>query len=280
MKKLKFKFLAIIALVSIGLISGCNKENLPPELSFFAGGDLVSGDTKVTPDSTFSVKWDAQKGNNDLESFTITKDGVDLSGYPVSLSGDQKDRYTATEEITAPAQEGVYNYKFIISDEEGLSADKTIKITVEKSETPLSTEKTGQFYHIAGATGCTGAYDLVNDQDMSVSDDDAKKDMKNTDNAGAKFTGSWTAGSGNSSTYIQDNSYDYSNATVESAKSAYNSMSPSPMVNNPQVGDIYIAKVRGQSWYVIKITSLDPGDNSCNASTNNTGKITFNYKRK
>jgi len=136
--------------------------------------------------------------------------------------------------------------------------------------------KNGQFYHIGGSIA--GAYDLIADIEKWVVDSDNDKDMRNTDPAGAPYTGSWETGTGNNTMYVKDNAYDYINASPASADSAYNIGAPSSSVINPVAGDIYIAKLRGGSDFcVIKIISMDPADNTCGCL--NTGKISFEYKK-
>ena len=143
--------------------------------------------------------------------------------------------------------------------------------------TPFTNTKTGQFYHIEGA--CKGSFDLLNGVEVSSGASKAESDMVNTDAAAATFTGSWTVGTGNTTTYAKLNTFDYVNATKEAAATAFTSGVNT--VSNPVVDDIYIAKLRGQDSYaVIKITEVNAGVATCTdgKTTGNTGKITFEYK--
>ncbi|MDZ7846021.1 MAG: hypothetical protein U5L96_04250 [Owenweeksia sp.] len=136
--------------------------------------------------------------------------------------------------------------------------------------TPMNNEVQGAFFHISGTE--EGAYDLVSDAQKALADPSAEKDMVNTDQAGATFTGSWEAGSGNNTTFVRSNSFDYANATVDAAETAFAAGTATASVNDPVDGDIYIAQLRGGNNYaVIKITNVDPTDATCVCG--NLGKI-------
>ena len=132
-------------------------------------------------------------------------------------------------------------------------------------------EKTGgMFYHISGTEH--GAYDLDGDATVGSTGAATAKSMKNTDAAGATFTGSWT--SDNGTTFVKDNAYDYTTGDTVAAETAFTNGSDAADVANPAVNDIYIAK-KGSTYYAIKILTVDPTVEG----GMNDGQITFSYKK-
>lgn len=271
MKKLLYLF-SLLAIASVVIFFGCKKdvEPVPPSIALVTPG--ITGDATMDPGELFMVITSSTKGDKNLSSFTITKDGVNLSGYPVNISGGSySDTLIAIADLNALS----YVYTFTVTDKDNQSASASITITVAT----FASAKTGQFYHQAGATGCTGGYNLVGDVDVPGSGVDADRDMLNTDAAGAGFKGSWD--SKNSTMYVKDNTYDYANASPKSADAAYAAGTPTVTITAPVASDIFIAKLRGGTDYaVIQITSVSPTDDSCSPGTLNPGKILFGYKKK
>src|SRR5690606_23061350 len=107
------------------------------------------------------------------------------------------------------------------------------------TKTTMTMSKVGQFYHVAGLE--KGAYNLVEDKEMGALETNSAKDMVNIDTAGGVFTGSWSVGTGNTTMFVKSNAFDYANATVEAADSAYSAGTATATVNDPAVNDIYIA---------------------------------------
>ncbi|MDQ3536822.1 MAG: hypothetical protein M3421_14480 [Bacteroidota bacterium] len=67
-------------------------------------------------------------------------------------------------------------------------------------------------------------------------------------------------------TFVKANSFDYTNASVEAAAAAFAGGTVLSSVNNVAIGDIYIARIKGQSNYpVIKVTYADGDIASSNA---------------
>lgn len=272
-KKLSLLFLSALflgGLVFFVTSCGDDEEAVPPTITLSSSG--LTGNATLDPGATFKIVAIATKGDKNLSSYTVTIDNVDLSGYPVTISGDS---YTDTLSTTAPSTGGSYVYTCKVTDKNDKTKSVSITITVEV----FGSAKTGQFYHIAGPS--KGAYDLVSDIGRSLTEDDALKDMMNTDAGGSSFTGSWQAGTGNNTLFIKDNTYDYTNAGPKSASEAYASGGTgSSNITNPALDDVYIAKLRSAEDYaVIKITLNDPTYDPT-GSTINKGKIEFTYKKK
>lgn len=275
------------------LFVGCAEETNPdkpkPTLSV---EELTVGinnnQVTATVGSTLVFRWNAVKagGGKDLDKFSIAQQGSNtILPLPNTANGEMlpidnlpakyETQYVDTITLPAGMNPGVTELTFMVTDQEGLSTSVTVSVTVASASTPLATVKTGMFYHVGGTLA--GAYDLVADATVTVGGGNANKDMNNTNTAGNPFTGSWK--SENNTLFVKANSFDYTNATEEEASAAYFAGSPSATVTAPAVGDIFIAKLRGGSDFtVIKITALNPADNTC--SCGNTGKISFEYKRR
>jgi len=246
----------------------------------------TGGSININQGNSLVFVWDARKGDTDMETFEVSVTGVNTPNpIPTSLGGNtfpydiaNADDETYIDTLIFPSagiNVGVTSYTFTVTDKDGNVDNVTFTVNTVASATPMTNTVNGAFFHIAGSL--EGAYDLINEDVVSASAPGTNKDMANTDQAGAAFTGSWEAQ--NATLFVKDNSFDYANATVEAATSAFAlSSSPSNTVNNPMDGDIYIAKLRGGNNYaVIEIVTVDPSDNTCNCG--NTGKITFNFKK-
>ncbi len=238
---------------------------------------------------TFAIEGLAAAGGGaDLDKIALTLVGNTFSNIPTTVNGydldneqdlNSSDETTYRDTLVIPgsrfSQAGDVDFIFEITDKNGQTAEQIIRVTVA-STTPFGTEMTGMFFHRHGTA--QGAFNLIGGTPVAATGDDGIKDMENSDEPGDAFTGSWEAL--NSTTYVKDNSFDYDNGNIEAAAQAFmDGGSASKEVDNPAVGDIYIAKLRGGSDYaLIKITEIDPTDTTGGMS--NRGKITFDYKKK
>ena len=160
-------------------------------------------------------------------------------------------------------------YKFWVTDKEGLISDITFTVT---ENTPFANSKDGYFFHIAGLLH--GAYDLENDMTVGQTGAAANKHMINTDEAGATFTGKWT--SGNETKYFKMNSYDYTAGLAMVAMRAFDAAAASIDVSAPAANDIFIA-LKGDKYFVVKVTNVLPTFDT--GTGGNKGKIEFSYKK-
>lgn len=269
----------LLAGASIIFLTSCEDdgETTPtaPTITLTAGDTLISADGTVSPDTTITVSWTATKGDAKLESFDITVDGVALAGQAVDIDNADNEIYVSSTTITVPSNEGTYTYELTVTDKDDVTGSVSITITVEETvvSTPFTSTETGQFYHVGGSL--KGAYSLVTDEEKSSGDPDTDKSMINNDAAGATFTGSFTSGDG--TMYVKAaTSFDYDNATVESATAAYAAGTASTTVTDPAANDVYIA-LNGSTYMVVKITAVDATDDTCGCL--NTGKISISYKK-
>ncbi len=277
MKKIFTLFLSVATMATI--FTGCSKDEeapVGPTISFNTTQG-TTGNVTVEPGDSVAVGVIMSAGDANLDRLRVTYsyDGANALEYDTEDLSGESGTYTTT--IGTRNVEGTERYTFTVTDNDGLTNNVAFTITTE-GNIGLGTEFTGQFFHMAGATGCTGAYDLVNNLPVSSLSSDDNKDMENTDAAGATFTGSFEAQ--NDTRFVKSNSTDYATASESVITAAYDAGTPSATVTNPAVNDVFIAKLRGDDDYaIIKITALSPNDETCSPGTTNKGKITFKYKK-
>ncbi|MBO9698701.1 MAG: hypothetical protein J7604_00760 [Sporocytophaga sp.] len=145
MKKIS-KFFSMLAFAAVALLSSCSDDDDPkpaPSLEFIAGPGLTTGDVTLAPGSTLNVKWVANKGDKDMETFTVTREGLILPDYapdgansnPFTLKGSNQNTYQDQLTTTVPTNPGVYAYVFTVTDKNGNSTSKTIKVTAGTVQT-------------------------------------------------------------------------------------------------------------------------------------------------
>lgn len=266
----------LFGIATLSFLTSCDSTSDDPSdiaplltVTTSASGDVEAG-TPVTVEINAGQNPTTKK---DLKTLLITTPGPDTT---VTINAPT---FAANFTITAPAVGQSHTYTFKLTDKGDGVAEKSFTLTGVSGTTgtTFGTEVVGAFFHIGGSL--QGAYDLVNETTVAASGAEASKDMKNTDLAGDPFSGSWQAGTGNGTRYVKANSFNYATGTVEDAIAIYNGgANIQSQVQNPQNGDIFIAKLRGGSDYaLIKVVSVDATDNTC--SCGNTGKITFNFKK-
>ena len=137
MKKIVL-LLSVLLIGLSGFFTGCDEaeEIIDPKLSFF-GGDYIDEDVTVDPGAVLKFSWLATKGASNLASFTIERDGVALSGYPDD--DIPNDNYEGQVTLEAPMNEGIYVYKFTVTDNKSRTASVSFNITVESSGGPINT---------------------------------------------------------------------------------------------------------------------------------------------
>ena len=277
-KMKKIKLLALVLFAGALAFTSCKKDD--------PSGPTLS----VTPTSIEAWKGDTVKfiysisSNAKIKSLTATPNSALLSSQEVtSFSADYSVSDTMTFILpTSSLNDGdVISIVFKATDDDGddYAKDVTVSINIKEptaATTPMNTEKTdGVIWNIIGAN--KGAWDLVNDVAMSSSDTEGNKDMKNTTTTASQspnvFEAEWTVGNGNTSTFVKDNTFDYTNATIEAATTAFNNGSATNTVSSVATGDIYIAKLRDGNYAVIKITNV------VITTSDNNDKIEFSYKK-
>ncbi len=278
------KTIIMIAVMAFVFVS-CAKdeETADPTISFQNNQTSLEfdGTNSIDVNITFEAEAEIETVTMVKPTFTGTQT-VDITkqmgiNYDEKAAGSTSVVYffkVSTQLLDSLKDAGVFplSYKFTLTDKDARTTEATFNVTLKVVATPLSVSKSGSFYHIGGTL--QGAYDLKNDVLVSASGSAADKFLVNTDVVGDPFTGTWISENGTS--FVKANSYNFANATEEAAIADYAAGSVLTTVV-PAVNDIYIAK-NGSDYYVIKITALDPTDNTCGCG--NKGKISFDYKKK
>ncbi len=282
-KKLILAF-ALPLLAGATLVS-CEDDNdtvsKKPTIVLDNEGGFIAADTAVNPNVALNFRIVAQQNastKKKINNLTITR--VFNNNPEVVLDSNMNESSINLEfSIAANAAAGTENFIFTVTDKDGFQDKKTVAITTIGLEV-----RNGDIRHIAGPNGCLGSFDLINVLGLTSGADDANKDMVNTDQAGAAFTGSFTAR--NATRFVVGNAintanFNYDNATEAQIQTAYSLGQATATVNNPAnaTGGLIFVNLRGLNRYaVIRVTEVNVDDKSCNANANNKGKFSFEYK--
>ena len=150
----KFFFLAL----AISFWSSCTDDGtggggtitLPPVIELKSGADLVTSATTVDAGAVFNVNVSADKGDNDMTSFTVLEDGIAIDasrlnyngagagviGNPYTLTTAEGTTFDTNIAVTAHSDGGTRTYTFRITDSVGETDDTSVEITVVT--TPLT----------------------------------------------------------------------------------------------------------------------------------------------
>lgn len=272
MKKTLNIFLSIFMVVAIAAsFTGCGGEDpVPPVVSVTPSSvDGWRADT-VTFEITMST-------NEKLAELKITPDVDDANQGVLTedFSGPTSASYTYNYVIPGTVSDGDYiTVSIKVTDNQGEITTKSVTINVVEpaaSGTTLAYENTaGVLWSLIAPAGYYGAFDLAHNEGLSSSVGDTEKDMKNNSTSG--WSPQWI--SGNATTYVKANTFDYAAGTHEDAATAFTSGTAATFPITPAVNDIYIAKLRaGSNYAVIKITNI------YDSPSDNLDKIEFTYKK-
>lgn len=171
---------------------------------------------------------------------------------------------------------GAKTYAIAFNDKDGNSTTISFDLTVAEEEgdpTPLATTKNGTVYHIEGSF--RGSWNLLTDQDVSSSNNGTAH-IINTDGGGEGFSGSFEVGDESGADFVLvDGSFDYDNATEESAAAAYGAGTQTTSAS-PDTDEVYIFNIDGE-YVVVKILSIEPENDDCGCD--NLGAMKFEYKK-
>jgi hypothetical protein len=173
MKKISL-LLAAVFISFIGIFNSCDEaeELLGPKLEFFGTGGYIDEDVTVEPGAAISFSWLAKKGASNLASFSISRDGATLTGYPDE--DIEKDNYTDQVILEAPLNEGAYVYTFTITDNKDMTASVSFTITVEATGGPISewSETLGSHQSATGSSFATATGTRYNIADAKAHSDE------------------------------------------------------------------------------------------------------------
>lgn len=180
MRTLSLKTLLVLFFASSLFFTSCKKdenttEPKKPTINFLSSG--VTGDVTVNVGETFTVNWDVQKGDAKLDNVTVLVNGNDKTGYPMTLSGNDKDRFTTTDTFSFNAA-GTNTIIFRAVDADNQATSKTIMVTVKESAGPIESRTAIMFG--AQNNGSVGSSYAVG-EDMVYKVADAKTNAAKVD---------------------------------------------------------------------------------------------------
>lgn len=148
MRKFNFTSLAVTLIVSSVLFAACTElvdpvPSLPnaPAVSLEAGQGVLSQDASVNAGTEFSVNLKSSGVDSPLKVLTIQEagttiplerikiNGVAASSNPILLFGNDKTNLNYTITVAAHTDLSTKTYTFIVEDDAGLRANKSISIT-------------------------------------------------------------------------------------------------------------------------------------------------------
>ena len=311
MKTKLFKYVPI-AIGAIMMMASCadddeenpqnNNPTVPkPTITISVNGEVDSDIYEVTTGDTIELNMTALAaagGGADLDVVSLSISGVNASNSTFTMtasangSGDDYD-FTTDAEVNIrnadneslslsgtytniTANTGETTYEFMVKDKDGLIGRKSFKIQVSDPTTSFTSTETGEVYHILGSN--IGSWSLTADAAISsTAGNESNAHIINTNIAGS-FDGSFKVGDSLFTTsFVKAATFDYDNATVESAEAAFTAGTGATATTTaPTVGDVYIYDIDGD-YVVVKITEIDSSNNDCNCA--NPGKMTFEYKK-
>jgi len=158
---IKFSLLAILAVVGFssctedGIIGGGSGGGtggggtvVGPAVLLLTEADFVSFEATVMPEESFSVRMQAEAGDNPLDALTITENGdvVDFSritidgeaaaSNPILLFNDDKVSFTKDITVVSQTGESESTYTFSVADEATNQASSAVFITTEADVLP------------------------------------------------------------------------------------------------------------------------------------------------
>jgi len=276
----KVKLLALMFLAGATIFTSCKKDETTvagPTISF------ANGISSYEISSTATFPWSQTinatvTADGEIKTMTVKKKDANGASSPITITGSYSGKTTFSETFTISCN-ATDSYPleiiFSVTDKNDQGMDKTFTITLQSASTPLAYENTsGVIWNAIGANA--GGWDLG--ANAGVSGSSTSADLYNTTvvaspNAWLKEWGSKTGAK-----FVKVNSYDYTNATVEAANTAYTAGAELTLVT-PATGDIYITKIKGGSNYaVIKVGTITETPAPSNGG-DNLDKIEFSYKK-
>lgn len=302
MKKM-FKYVPVIlGLIMVMSSCGDDDETEPaaavsvPSVSYSVDGSSNMSTYNLTTSTsgvTIAVTVQKTGTGKDIDKISISQSGVNVttgfvlntstetydfsSGTDVTIKNADDESFVGTGTFAIRGNVGTTTYTIKATDNDGVSTTKSFSIVVAAPTTPFTETKTGVIYNINGSL--LGTWNLAEDTSTTASTVPSAGEvfMRNTNVAPNAFTGAFTILPTSSNLVVAAAGFDYANATVTSAETAYNAGTAVSSITAPAVGDVYIVNGGSGNFAAVKIMSIDPNDNTCNCG--NKGKMTFEYKK-
>lgn len=287
MKKLINSMLSMLAIAGVLFLSSCgDDEDDPapngPVVGLIATDSSISGDATLTVGSSFGVLVSASKGDRNMDTWSILRDGIALSAFD-GLDVPDNDAFTVpVADIPVPSTAGAYTYEFVITDNGGATGSVSWVITAEDAASfteftnkqlgGQSNANFGSFFKssdgtvlfLADANSSNGAdvdffyYNGATNGPTLFSPTDP--------DAGGLFGGAVGGWSTQNDTKIQSTSLDYASATPADVMGE---SVTGTKANQLASGDVVIFETAGGVKGIAEVSAL---------ATGNDGAITLNIK--
>lgn len=259
MKKSKLFIIALFAIIFSSLILSCKKDKdskpiitVSPASLHLNGnvGDLVIFNVSVSSDVALSkVVIKGQPDNQTpalLLDTAISTKSTSFSFYyriPQNLAGK-----SILFTFRAENQNGIANENF-----------SRLYVSAPQAVIPIALTESSGHRMYSNLSINPDSYNLeTNTSEFSTVGDSTTKDIQDMSGSSTTLLNNWKSPAGGK--FVLFNGFDYANATDSSTINAYNSGSKLSLLNNIQVGNIYIAKLGSVStnkYVVIRITYIN-----------------------
>ncbi len=287
MKKLMNYMLSMLAIAGMLFLSSCGDDEEDPApkgatISFIASDSSISDDATLTVGIEFGIIVSAQKGDRNMDKWSITRDGIALAAYD-NLDVPDKDNFTTPiSPIGVPSTAGTYTYAFEVTDVNGLTTSKSWVITAEEPSSfteftnrQLGGQSNATFGSFFKATDGTvlflAAANTSNGADVDFfyynGATNASTLFSPTDpDAGALFSGAVDAWTTKNATKIAKSTLSYSTATPAEVQAA---SVTGTKANQLAVDDVVVFETAGGVKGILTVTAIASG---------NDGSINFDVK--
>ncbi|NEN23443.1 hypothetical protein G3O08_08010 [Cryomorpha ignava] len=166
MKKRRLFTLALLGAAVI-FTSSCaddeDPEPLGPSLSVTETQNAsTGGDIETTPNTSLIFAIEARKGENDLDVFSIARNGINTGTFPQSYEGHEfpysfpnadDNTYVDTIAFTSGSNVGITTYSFTVTDDFGKTQTVSFDVDVVSATTNLTDPMAFTWTRVGGADG-------------------------------------------------------------------------------------------------------------------------------
>lgn len=260
------KFLSLFALLAVGALffSSCGGTDETPDpkpvLNFLAGVDFLSEDTELSANTAFKIAITASHVD-DITSFKIIQSLDGTTDVDVFDSTDIKTKLIS-EYIysgTTGANAGSEIYTFEVSDKDGNTTTKAIKITnlgdpgnnLEQLEVD-NNDNPWRIYNFRGPQ--EGAFGITVGSALFQSAPENEKDIQDSTTSAETWPARWT--SRNGSTFKKLSGGEWNTITNDATlKAAWDNGGTAQSVVNIAEGDVYAMKLAGGDDYALVLVT-------------------------
>ncbi|MBI4648511.1 MAG: hypothetical protein HY738_18500 [Bacteroidia bacterium] len=259
--------------IRINITTQNNFTTGAPVIKILTGSELLPNGSVIDTNYLFKTGILAvpKAGTNTTLTHLVVINNFDGVNSIITDSIINTDSLYYINEFRASATPGDEYWKFTVFANNGESSFIYFFVSVQRYMEQICN---GILWNSIGPSA--NIWNLVLNESDNINADDSITDMVNTTTESENFYQGWQAK--NYTKFKLDNSYDFENATIETAIDAYSGGTilnqPKPYTYNVGPGSIYISRIRTSDEYaVIKVTAVE------NTSNDDIDKIEFIYKK-